>query len=206
MRAAFIIAILLLACAASQQGKLLPAQSSPKAAEPASKEPDTWMVSLSNVSRDPDQNYGHGEGDELTVLVHGETAVAGLSELEGSQEDPSPMCMTGTFHEGDLQLQNYPGDFKYEVALMAVRGKIYKIPHGHAFHGRITGGPFHSGPNGTNPHFPAIVTLKSAHDEQDNTPDNIEDYLANGSCACEWKKHVTANSFITAKCDPPTAQ
>jgi hypothetical protein len=31
------------------------------------------MVSVSNIHKDPDEKYGHGEGDDLTVLVHGDT-------------------------------------------------------------------------------------------------------------------------------------
>jgi hypothetical protein len=179
-------------------------QPSSKPLEAIPKETDTWMVSVSNVYKDPDENYGHGEGDDLTVLVHGETAVGGLNELEGSQQDPSPICMTGTFHNGFLRLQNYPADFTYHVEQITMRGKVYEIPHGHAFHGRIAGGPFHSDPKGTDPHFPAVVTLQSVHDELENSPSMIADYLATDSCACQWKKHVSPNSFITAKCDSPT--
>lgn len=202
MKPAILIVFLFLVSAAFSRVEPS-AQSSSKAPEAASKEADTWMVSVSNVYKDSDENYGHGEGDSLTVLVHGETAVGGLSELEGSQQDPSPICMTGAFHDGFLHLQNYPDDFKYHVDQIAVRGKVYDIPHGHAFHGRITGGPFHSDPKGTDPHFPAVVTLQSVHDELENNPSIIADYLATDSCACQWKKHASPNSFITAKCDLP---
>ena len=206
MKPAILIAFLFLVSTAFQQVKPS-AQSSSKPPEATPKETDTWMAFLSNVYKDPDENYGHGEGDDLTILVHGETAVGGLSELEGSQLDPSPICMTGTFHNGFLRLQNYPADFKYPEDQITVRGKVYDIPHGHAFHGRITGGPFHSDPKGIDPHFPAVVTLRSVYDDK-TTPSMIADYLATSSCACQWKKHVSPNSFITAKCDSPakTAQ
>lgn len=202
MKPAILIALLFLAAAASQQDKR-PAQSPSKTPMVAPKEPDTWMVSVSNVYKDPDENYGHGEGDILTVLVHGETAVGGLSELEGSQQDPSNICMTGTFQNGFLHLQNYPADFVYKVDQITVHGKVYEIPHGHEFHGRITGGPFHSDPKGSDPHFPAVVTLRSVNDELANSPSEIADYLATDGCTCQWKKHVSPNSFITAKCDSP---
>ena len=201
MKPAISTAFLFLVSTAFRQVKPS-AQSSSKPPEATPKETDKWMAFLSNVYKDPDENYGHGEGDELTVLVHGETAVGGLGELEGSQLDPSPICMTGTFHNGFLRVQNSPADFEYHVDQITVRGKVYDIPHGHGFHGRITGGPFHSDPKGTDPHFPAVVTLRSVYDDE-TTPSMIADYLASDSCACQWKKHVSPNSFITAKCDLP---
>lgn len=202
MKPAILIAFLFLVSAAFQQVKRS-TQSSSKPPEATPKETDTWMVEVGNVYKDPDENYGHGEGDNLYVLVHGEIAVGGLSELEGSQLDPSPICMTGTFHNGFLRLQNHPTDFAYRVDQITVRGKVYEIPHGHAFHGRIIGGPFHSDPKRNDPHFPAVVTLRAVYDEILTEPSRVADYLATDSCACQWKKHVSPNSFITAKCDSP---
>jgi hypothetical protein len=169
VKPATLIAFLFLVSTVFQQATPAP-QSSSKPAAAAPKEAGTWMVLVSNVYKDPDENYGHGEGDQLTVIVHGETAVGGLSELEGSQQNPSPICMAGTFRNGILHLQNYPADSKYDVAQIALQGRLYEIPQGHAFHGRIIGGPFHSDPNGTDSHFPAVVTLKSVHDELSTTP------------------------------------
>jgi hypothetical protein len=200
VKPALFIALVLLISAASRPVQA-PTKSSSKTPAAVPAEVETWMVSLSNVYKDSDENYGHGEGDELYVIVHGEVAVGGISELEGSQIDPPFTCMTGTYHHGFLRLQSDPTDTL--TAQINVRGKVYTIPHGHAFHGRITGGPFHSDPNGGDPHFPAIVTLQSHHDELDNSPSEIAENLATDSCACQWKRRVSPNSFITAKCDSP---
>jgi hypothetical protein len=202
VRPVIVIALILVA-AAPQQVKFA-AQPTSKPSQVAPKDhPDTWMVTVGNVSKDPGEEYGHGEGDSLTLIVHGETTLGALSELEGSQQDPSPICMTGSLRETLLHLKNYPADLTYEVAPIAIDGKLSATPRGHTFRGRITGGPFHSEPNATDPHFPSMVTLRSSHGEPENDPDNIADELANSSCACQWKKHVDANSFITAKCDSP---
>ena len=91
MKPATLIAFLFLVSTVFQQATPAP-QSSSKPAAAAPKEAGTWMVLVSNVYKDPDENYGHGEGDQLTVIVHGETAVGGLSELEGSQQDPRPFA------------------------------------------------------------------------------------------------------------------
>lgn len=167
------------------------------AAEPS--KPKTWMIiGLSNVSKDPDQNYGHGEGDSLTVIIRGNVVVGGLSELEGSQQDPSPICVTGTFRSGFLRLRNHPSDARDQIT---IRGKLYSILHGHEFHGRITGGPFHTDAKDFDSHFPPIVTLRALHDEYDS--DQAADELSTGTCACEWKKQLGSESFVTAPC-PPT--
>jgi hypothetical protein len=201
VRHAILLALLFLASAASQQVKLS-VQTASKTPEAAPKETDTWSVTVSNVYKDPREYYGHGRGDILSVIIHGETAVGGLAELQGSQVDPSDICMTGTFHNGFLRLQNYPADFKYHVDQITVRGKIYDSGHGLAFHGRIRGGPFHSDQKANDPHFPIVVTLRSKS-EYDESPSRVADFLATDPCACQWKKHVSPNSFITAKCDLP---
>ncbi len=72
------------------------------------------MVTVSNVYKDAGENYGHGRGDSLSILVHGETAVGGLSELQGSQLDPSPICMTGTFHHGFLRFTEL--SYRFQVS------------------------------------------------------------------------------------------
>lgn len=198
MRYAVIIAAFLLGCVAFSQVK--PAsQSEPQAPVAAPKEPVTWMInSLSNVHKDPNEAYGHGEGDSLSLIVRGETALGGLIEYEGSQQDPSPLCMTGTLRNGILRLRSHPEDVQGTTDQITIRGKLYPIAHGHAFHGRISGGPFHSNPNGTDPHFPAIVTLHAPHDAHDS--DDVADSLENGSCACQWKKHIAEKDFVTSKC------
>lgn len=203
MRPVIIIALLFVAAAVSYQVKL-PAQSTPKESEVVPKDPDIWRATLSNVHKDPGEEYGHGEGDSLTLLVRGETAVGELSELEGSQQDPSPICLTGTFHESLLHLENHPTDFTYDVAPISVDGKVSANAQARTFHGRITGGPFHSDPKGSDPHFPAVVTLRSVNDALEDDAATIADDLATSSCTCQWKKHVRANSFITAICDSPT--
>jgi hypothetical protein len=195
-----LTALLLLASAAAQQAKL-PTQPPSKTPEASPKEPETWMVTVRNVYKDPGEYYGHGEGDSLTILVHGETAVGSLFEYQGSQLDPSGICMTGTFHSGFLRLQNYPSDFKYRVDQIIIRGRVYDTRRGLAFRGRIRGGPFHSDAKGDDPHFPALVTLRNEFDELAYSPSMDADTLATDECACEWKKHATQNSFITAKCD-----
>ena len=140
------------------------------------------MVTVSNVHKDSNEEYGHGEGDSLTLIVHDKTAVAELSELEGSQQDPSPICMTGTFHEGSLHLKNYPADFTYDVAPITIDGKLSANRYGHTFHGRISGGPFHSDQNASDAHFPSVVTLRSSNGAVENDP---ADDLATSSCACQ---------------------
>lgn len=198
MKLALVLAAVLLLCAVLPQAKPQ-AQNSAQAPAAAPQEPATWMViGMNNLQKDPDENYGHGEGDSLTVIIHGEAAVGGLSELEGSQQDPSPICMTGTYRNGILHMQSHPEDVPYQSDEITIRGELYPIPHGHAFHGRIVGGPYHSDPNSTNPPFPSVVTLRALHDEHDS--EEAADSLANDSCACQWKKHITAKNFVTAKC------
>lgn len=198
MRYAIIIATFLLACVAFSQVKP-PTQSAPQAPVAAPKEAATWMInSLSNVHKDPDEEYGHGEGDLLSLIVRGETALGGLIEYEGSQKDPSPICMTGTLRSGILRLRSHPEDVRGTTDQITIRGKLYPIADGHGFHGRISGGPFHSDPNSNDPHFPAIVTLRAPHDGHDSY--GVADSLANDSCACQWKKHIAEKDFVTAKC------
>jgi hypothetical protein len=198
MRYGVIVAALFFACLAFSEVKAF-THLEPQAPVAVPKEPATWMInSLSNVHKDPGDEYGHGEGDSLSLIVHGETALGGLIEYEGSQQDPSPICMTGTLRNGILRLQSHPEDVPGTTDQIAIRGKLYPIAHGHAFHGRITGGPFHADPNSTDPHFPAIVTLRAPHDEHDS--DDTADSLANGSCACQWKQHIVDKDFVIAKC------
>src|SRR6266851_871052 len=83
-------------------------QGSPKPSKQSNDEPDWLVLFLDNIQRDPEQNYGHGYGDSLYVVAHQGSAVAGLMELQGSQIDPSPICMTGTFRDGVLRLQSHP--------------------------------------------------------------------------------------------------
>ena len=164
-----------------------------------SKMVETWMVTVSNVHKDPEEEYGHGEGDRLTLLVHTGTAVAELSELEGSQQDPPPICMTGTFQDGRLHLENHPGDYTYEVAPISIDGRLSH--NRRVFHGRIRGGPFHSGPTGNDSRSADVVTLRASYPELESESWAVADRLNSSSCACIWKNHLPPKSFITAPCD-----
>jgi hypothetical protein len=147
------------------------------------QKPTIWIVSgLSNIHKDSEDEQGHGVGDDLTVIVQGDTAVGALSELEGSQQDPKPTCLTGTYGNGFLRLESHPEDVTYGTEKITIQGKRYAIPHGHAFHGSISGGPFRSDRNSKDPHFPAIVTLR-VRDEQHS--DDPADWRASGTCACQ---------------------
>jgi hypothetical protein len=200
MKTLIVFLALVVAClpfALSKQNPQAGPQSPP--ASPATAKPHlAWMVSgLSNVHKDSDEDAGHGIGDLLTVVVRDEIAVGSLTELEGSQEDPPPTCLTGSFRNGLLSLQSHPEDFYSQPEQIRIRGKLYPVPHGNAFHGTIAGGPYHSDPKSTDPHFPGVVTLR-VRDE--HYLEDAADELATGSCACEWKKHVAAKDFVTAKC------
>src|SRR5260370_16911608 len=83
-------------------------QGSPKPSKQSDDEPDWLVLCLNNIQRDPEQNYGHGYGDSLHMVAPQGSAVAGLMELQGSQIDPSPIYMTGTFRGGLLRLQSHP--------------------------------------------------------------------------------------------------
>jgi hypothetical protein len=194
-----VTASLYIACVAFAQVK--PAVPSTSQTVDHADQKTRMIINLSNVSKDPDENYGHGHGDSLTLIIRGETAVGALSELEGSQLDPTPICMTGTLRNGFLTLNNHPEDLPYDVGPISIRGKLYPIAHGHAFRGRIVGGPFHApDAKSTDPHFPAIVTLRKPHDEFDS--DQAADALADDSCACQWKKRIALKNFVSAECGP----
>jgi len=184
-------------------------QGSPKPSKQSNDEPDWLVLFLDNIQRDPEQNYGHGYGDSLYVVAHQGSAVAGLMELQGSQIDPSPICMTGTFRDGVLRLQSHPKPLHRDFHSFAdepitLRGTVSPDNHDYVFHGRIKGGPFHQKVHDS--HFPNVVTLRArfADEYESSWPDTAADLLATDSCACQWKKYLDQKSLVTAPCDSPS--
>jgi hypothetical protein len=130
-------------------------------------------------------------------------------ELQGSQIDPSPICMTGTFRGGLLRLQSHPQPLYRDNRSSAdepitIRGTLSPDNHDYVFHGRIKGGPFHQ--KAHNSYFRDVVTLRArfADEYQSSWPDRAAELLATDSCACEWKKYLDQKSLVTAPCDSPS--
>jgi hypothetical protein len=174
--------------------------SSPAAADPAhtsqsvpqnSQKPAIRLIWLSNVHKEEPHEQGHGRGDMLFVLIRGSVAAGGLSELEGSQQDPPSTCMTGQLQHGVLTLENDQNS-KLEKPIKVV-GALARTPHGYVLRGRVEGSIYES---------PSGVVLRQVFGDQ--TSDDVEQMLTDQECICEWDRALAEKSFVAERCKSST--
>jgi hypothetical protein len=189
----FAAVLVIMASVGSAQSSL---PAAPNSSQPNSKkegpqkpEPPIQLIWLSNVQREPGEP-GHGTGDLLFVFARGNVAAGGLMELEGSQQDPSPTCLTGSWQRGILTLQSDPASQSDNP--IKVVGSLARTPRGYGFRGRIVGSIYDT---------PSGVILRQKG--KDQTPDDVEQSLSDEECVCQWDRALGKKSFVTGRCKSP---